>query len=176
MESCSSPRPITLKESVLSVSSTRSETLVSKFFFQAVAQIARSDVCALASGERRSVDREHHRDGGLVDRDVRQRRGIFGVGDGFADGDAFHAGDRHDVSQRGFGDVHALQAGEREQLGDLRLVQRAVELGDADVFAGVHGAVEDARDGEASQIVAVVEIRHQNLQRTGRIALWREWS
>ena len=83
-----------------------------QFFLQALAQIARSDVRAFASGEGRSVHREQHGDGGLVDGDVGQRRGIFGVGDGFADGDAFHAGDRDDVAQRGVGDVHALQAGE----------------------------------------------------------------
>ena len=51
-------------------------------------------------------------------------------------------------------------------------MQRAIKPGNAHVFAGVHGAVEDTCDGEASQIVAVIEIRHKNLQRTGRIALW----
>ena len=56
-------------------------------------------------------------------------------------------------------------------------MQRAIQLGDADFFAGVHGAVEHARDGEAAQIVAVVEIGHQNLQRAVGIAFAvREWS
>ena len=142
-----------------------------QFFLQAFAQISRSHVGALASGEGRSVHREQHGDGGLVDRDVGQRRRVLGVGDGLADGDAFHAGDRDDVAQRGFGDVDALQSGEGKQLGDFGFVQRAIELGDANVFAGVHGAVEHARDGEAPQIVAVIEIGHQNLQRARGIAL-----
>ena len=102
-----------------------------------------------------------------------KRRGIFGVGDGLADGDAFDAGDGDDVAQRGFRDVGSLEAGEGKQLGDLGLVQRSVQLGDGDVFASVHASVEHARDGQAPEIVAVVEIRHQNLQRAGGIALRR---
>ena len=49
-----------------------------------------------------------------------QRRWVFGVGDRFADGDALNPGDSDDISQRSFGDVGALQAGEGKQLRDLR--------------------------------------------------------
>ena len=38
-------------------------------------------------------------DGGLVDLDVRQRLGSLGAGDGFADGDAFHARDGQNVAR-----------------------------------------------------------------------------
>jgi hypothetical protein len=72
--------------------------LVSNSFLQALAQVARSNVLSLTSGERRGVDGESHRDSGLIDGDVRQGRGILGVGDGLADGDAFHARDRDDVT------------------------------------------------------------------------------
>ena len=102
--------------------------------------------------------------------------GFSTFGDGLADGDAFDSGDGDDVSQFGFGDVGALQSGEGKQLGDLGFLQRAVELGDGDFFAGVHFAVEDAGDGEAAEVVAVVEVRDQNLQRTGRIALGQQES
>ena len=145
-----------------------------QFFRQPIAQIARGDVVAFASGERRSVDREHHRDGRLVDHDGRQRRGILGVGDGLTDRDSFYARDRNDVSEFGFRNIHALQAGEGKQLGDLGLLERAIALGDADFFSGPHRAVEHARNGQASEIVAVVQVRDQNLQRPVRIALrWR---
>ena len=69
-----------------------------QFFFEALAQVARSDVGAISTGERRGIHREQHRDGGLVNGDGRQRRGILSVGDGFADGDAFHARDGDDVA------------------------------------------------------------------------------
>ena len=43
---------------------------------------------------------------------MRKRRGIFGIGDCLADGNALNARDRDDVSQRGIGYVDTLQAGE----------------------------------------------------------------
>ena len=81
------------------------------------------------------------------------------------------AGDRDDVAQLGGDDVGALQSGEGEQLGDLDLLQRAVALGDGDVFAGAQRAVEDARDRQAAEIVAVIEVGDQHLQRPVGIAL-----
>ncbi len=44
-----------------------------QFFIQPVAQIARSDELPFAARERRRIDGERHRDGRLVDLDVRQR-------------------------------------------------------------------------------------------------------
>ena len=64
-----------------------------------------------------------------------------------------------------------LEAGERKKFRDFRFVKTAIELGNGDIFAGMHLAVEDARDGEASEIVAVIEVGDQNLQRPGGIAL-----
>ena len=129
---------MTLKESVAAGILDAERNVGEQFFLQPLAQVARGDVGAFASGERRGVHGELHGDGGLVDGDVRQRRGIFGVGDGLADGDAFDAGDGHDIAEFGFGDVGALEPGERKQLGDLRFLERAIELGDGDIFAGAH--------------------------------------
>ena len=70
-----------------------------QFFVEALAKIARGHVLAFASGKGRRIDGELHRDGGFVDDDARQRRRIFEVGDGVADGDAGDASDGDDVSQ-----------------------------------------------------------------------------
>ena len=91
------------------------------------------------------------------------------IGDGLADGDAGDAGDGDDVADRGLGDVGALEAVEGEELGDLGLLQRAVALGDVDLVAGLERAVEDAGDAEAAEVVGVVEIGDQDLER----AVWR---
>ena len=61
----------------------------------------------------------------------------------------------------------------REQLGDLGLVQRAVALGDVHFFAVVQGSVEHARNRQAAEIVGVVEIGDQDLQRAVRVAAGR---
>ena len=70
-----------------------------QFFLQALAQVARGNVLAFAAREGRSVDGELHGDRGFVDHDVRQRRGIDGVSDGLADGNAFDSGDGDDVAR-----------------------------------------------------------------------------
>ncbi len=107
----------------------------------------------------------------------RQRIGRLEAGDGFADGDAGDAGNGDDIAQLGFRDVGALEPVEAEELGDLDLLNLTAELGDADFFAGAQGAVEDTRDGEAAEVIAVVEIGDQDLQRRGRVSGGlREWS
>ena len=71
-------------------------------------------------------------------------------------------------------DVGALEAGEAEELGDLVLGEGAVDAGDAVLLAGLHGAVEDAGDGEAAEVVGVVEVGDEDLERALGIAL-RHW-
>src|ERR1019366_1126154 len=90
-----------------------------------------------------------------------------------ANGDAFDAGDRDDVAQRSFRDVGALEAGKAEELGDFCFMKGAVALGDRNVFARLHGSIKNAGDGEAAEIVAVVEIRDQDLQRAVGVSLRR---
>ena len=126
--------------------------------------------CAFAAGEGRVVDAELDGDGGLVDDDERQRRGVFGAGDGFADGDALDAGDGDDVAHGGLGGLNALEAGEGEELGDAGLLERAVAFGDGDIVADVERALEDAADGDAAEVVGVVEVGDQDLQRAVGVA------
>src|SRR5208282_2856172 len=142
-----------------------------QLFFQALTQVARGDVGAFASAKRRRVDGEEHGNRRLVDDDGGEGRGILGVGNGFANGDAFDSGDGNDVAQRSFRDVGALEAGEAEELGDFCFVKGAVALGDGNIFARLHGSIKNASDGEAAEIVAVVEIRDQDLKRAVGVSL-----
>ena len=48
---------------------------------------------------------------------------------------------------------------------------RPVQLGDGHVFAGEHGSIEYACNGQPPEIIAVVEVRDQNLQRAFRVSL-----
>ena len=107
-----------------------------QFLVQPVAQIARGDVLALrgpANGDVLMVNVI-----AMVGSSIwmcGSGFGSLGAGDGLADGDAFDAGDGQNVARAADGFVHALQAFERVQLGDLGLVDRAVELGDGDFVA-----------------------------------------
>ena len=82
-------------------------------------------------------------------------------------------GDGHDVAYLGLFGVGALQSVKREQLGDLGLEQRSVALGDVDLFPVAQGSVKHARDGQAAQVVGVVEVGDQDLQRAVRVSAGR---
>ncbi len=62
------------------------------------------------------------------------------------------------------GFVHALQALERIELRDLRLLNPAVEMADRDFVAMPQRALKHAADGEAAQVIAVIEVGHLGLQ------------
>ena len=136
-----------------------------QFLLQALAQVAAGDVLAFAASKGAVVHAELDGDGGLIDDDERQRIGVFKRGNGFADGDAFHACHGHNVAHGGLCGFSALEAREGEQLGDFGFLQRAVAFGDGDLVAGVQCALEDAADGDAAEVLRVVKIGHQNLQR-----------
>ena len=144
-----------------------------QFLIQPLAQVARSNVVAFASAKRRSVDGEQHRNRRLVDDDRRERRGILRAGNGFSNRDAFDARDGNNVAERCLRNVGALQAREAEELGDLCLVKCPVALGDGNVFARLHGPGKNAGNGQAPQVVAVIEVSDQNLKRPVSISLRR---
>src|SRR5262249_9477343 len=89
-----------------------------------------------------------------------------------ADGDVLNAGDGDDVAERGGVGVGTLEAIVGKELGDLDRRQRAISAGDVDLLAVAQGAVEDAANGEAAEVVGVVEVGDEHLQvalgRTGR--------
>ena len=84
-----------------------------------LAQLARGDVAPVAAGERRVVDREAHRDGGLLDRDRRQRQRALDRGDGLADRHFADAGEHDDLAGLRLGDLDALEAAVRVEPGHL---------------------------------------------------------
>ena len=120
---------------------------------------------ALRPRERRGVDREDHRDRGLVDA---QRAGGgrgLGRGDGLADLDAFEAGEGHDLAARGGVGLDPLQAVEDVELASPWWSRGALSrLATRHRVAHPDAAREDAADAEAAEVVAVVEVRDQELQ------------
>ena len=145
-----------------------------QLLFEPVAQVARGDVLPVPAGHGRRVDPEDHRHRRLVDRDRWNPHVVLGIADRFADGDALDAGEADDVAGGGLVDLHALQAIEGKQLGDLRQLNGPTELQHRHRAVQLHGAVEHAADRDPSEIVARVQIGHQDLQRRRGIALgWR---
>ena len=121
--SCNSPRPSTLNCSGVSVGSTRSDTLPSSSFSRR--SLRWRDVTYWpslpASGEvlmPKIIDTV-----GSSTSVYGIGIAVFGIGDGFADGDVLDAGEADDVAGERFLDLDALQALEREQLGDPRFLR-----------------------------------------------------
>ncbi len=83
-------------------------------FREAVAQVARGHVLAVATRKRRRVDLEIHRQRRLVDHDRRQRLGRIDRSERRADREFVDAGDEHDVAGLRGLDRRALDSGERE--------------------------------------------------------------
>ena len=90
-------------------------------------------------GQRRGVDADGHGQAGLVDGDGGQRDRAVGVGQRLADGDLGEAGHRHDLARARLFGRHLVERLGDVELGDLGLLDRAVEP------APAHGRALDQR-------------------------------
>ena len=95
--------------------------------------------------------------------DGERRRRLHG-GDGLPDADALEPGQGHDLAAVRPLHRRALQPLEGEELGDLRGLQGAVRFRHRHLVAQGDVAGEDAPDGQAPQVVAVVQVRDQELE------------
>ena len=141
-----------------------------QFLFESRAQVARRDVLPFAAREWRSVDGENHRQRRLVDHERFERRGIREIGDAFADLNAFDAGNRDDIACRNFLGFVAFEAAKREKLRDFRGLNRSVQFRDAHFGAALQRSLKNARDGDAPEKIAVIEVGDLNLQHGRGIA------
>src|SRR5580704_5528348 len=144
-----------------------------QFLIQALAQVAGGDILSFPSCHGRIVDRKLHGNGRLVDHNQRQRSRILKPGDRLSNCDAGNPRDGHDVADLGHLGVGTLQSIERKKLGDLGLEQRSVAFGDVYLFPIAQGSVKYARDGQAPQVVGVIEVGDQDLERPVRIPTGR---
>ena len=101
---------------------------------------------------------------------MRQGRRIFQAGKGFANRDSLDTGNGHNVAQFSYVNINTLQPAEGEQLGDLHLLERSIQFGNAKFFSVAQRSIEDAGNRHAAQIVAVIQICDQDLQRVGGLS------
>jgi len=136
------------------------------------ANLTGGDVLTLASTEGRVVGREDHGHGGFVHRDSGQRLRVFEIEQRIADGNFVEPGQGDDVAGDCGLHLDSLESLVRVNHPYLGLAE-AVLAGDCDGAVGRQSAVDDAAHCEASEIVRVVEVRDQQLERSRRIALGR---
>src|SRR5205085_1315741 len=117
---------------------------------QPLAEVAAGDVLALAAGEGRVVDAEHHGQRRRLDVGGLERLGVEEVADAVGDVDRVEADQRDDVSGGGLVDGLAAQSVEHLDLLGLGLHDLAIALDDADLLAALDAAVVDAADADAA--------------------------
>jgi small GTP-binding protein len=132
---------------------------------EALQHLAGGELVALLARERRRVDAERHREAGLVDGDRRERDGVVRVGQRLADGHLGETGDGADLTRAGFGRVDAVERLGDVELGDLDLLDRAVELAPRDGLALRDRPVLHAAQREAAEVRRRVEVRDERLER-----------
>src|SRR5262249_45285103 len=140
---------------------------------QPVAELTAGDVGAVLAGEGRVVDAEDHLQRRLVHPDRRQRHRVVEIGDGVANIDLVQADHGADVARV---DLRRLGAGKPVkgvELLDGAVDALAVVLEQGDALGLADLARDDTADGNAADIVAVVQRDDQHLQRPVRLDLWR---
>src|SRR5581483_10866138 len=141
-----------------------------QLFLEPVAEVARGEVMAFASGKRAGVDGENHGERRLVNRERLKRRGIGEVNDAFADLNALDAGDSDDVAGAGEFRFVAFETAEGKEFADARGFDFAAEFADADFLAAMQSAMEDSSDGDAAEELGIIEIHDLDLKGSGGVA------
>src|SRR5579862_1675379 len=128
-------------------------------------QMPGGEKLAFAARERRVVDDDAHLDRRRVDIDERQGYALLGIGERLADERILEPGQPHDVARRGVLYLDLRQAFVAEQRRDVRPFAPPVLVDADDGIAHRHASADDAPVGDAAKVVAVVEIRHEHLEK-----------
>ncbi len=162
--SCSSPRPCTSQASGRSVVRTRRATLPTSsrssrsFTMRAVSSLP----SVPASGEVLMpivIERL-----GSSTCSGSSAIGVLRVGEGLADGDVLEARDRDDVAGTGALGRDALERLGDEELGDLGVLDRAVDAAPRDALAALEVPVDHATERQAPEVRRGVEVAHERLE------------
>src|SRR6266567_528259 len=140
-----------------------------QFLVEPFADVARGDQLPFPTGKRGVVDDEIHGNGRLVDGNVGEGDRVFRAGQGLADTHLVETGYGDDVAGAPFGHIHLLQPFVAKKLGDPPLYDAAIALDMGDGLAGGYLAVEHLAGGDPADIVVVIDIGDQHLERCIRV-------
>ena len=90
--------------------------------------------------------------------------GIVGVGQSFADEDVLEARDGDDVARSRALGGYAFEGLGDEELGDLRVLDGAIDTAPRHALTPFEGSVDDAAQGESAQVGRRVEVAHERLE------------
>ena len=133
------------------------------------------EVLAVFASERRRVHAEGHAQHRLVDHQAGQCHWRLDRGDGVADLDLGESGNHEQVARREFLHFVAAHAFERHQLAEATL-ERRLTLGELffeqrNGVAAAHDAVDNATNGQTTEVLAGIERGDHGLQWRRGVAL-----
>ncbi len=135
---------------------------------QAVADHAAGDLGAFGAGKRGIVDAEGHGQRRRIDRLRRYRRFHRRIADRHGDGCVRQSGDGDDIAGFGFFHRHALEAAERQHLGDAAgLDQLAVMVEHLHRLVRFHRTGRDAAGNETAEIGVGFQDGAEQAERSG---------
>ena len=128
----------------------------------------RGDELAVLACERAVVHREFHLNRRRINRDVRQRRTHFAVGDGFTDENLLEARDAHDVARVRLVDLDALHALEVVEHGDLAFGNLASAMTTNRRITHLDLAFVNFPERDTSEVIGVIQVRDEQLKTFAR--------
>src|SRR5262245_34120545 len=139
----------------------------------------------LFARERRRIHSKDHRDRRFIDHYSRQRDGFESRSNGITNGDALDAGQSNNIAGLCVFYRDLLQSLEGVQLCNTRLFDLAFMLADRDLISHGDRSIEDSTYRQTPNIVIVIKISDQHLQRRAFVTsrrgngleyLFKEWA
>ena len=136
---------------------------------EAPKNLAGGQLRAVLAGQRRSVDADRDAEARLINGDQLEWARVGRVGQRLADRHLGDAGNGDDFAGPNLFSFDAVERFGDEEVGHLDVFDRAVALAPGDLLATLDGAVMDAADREAAEVVGGTKVRDLHPQRRLRV-------
>src|SRR6266446_9761856 len=128
-----------------------------------------SDKLSFAPCEGRIVHQNTHSNRGRIDIDELQWCALLPVGKGFADVSSLESGETDNLTGARMFYLHLLKACVGEERCNRGALAPLIAMNANDGIAHAHAPTHDSSEGDSSEIIAVIQVRHEHLEkRVGR--------
>ena len=139
--------------------------IASRLADETVANLARGEELALTACQRRIVYADFHRDRRRVDINKWQGLALFGIDQRLADVDLFESTDAHNVSGQCLLNLHFFQPFVGKNSSDLGFLLLTIFVDTNNGLSHLNLAADNASVSDTTEVVAIVEIRHQHTEK-----------
>src|SRR5205814_2740666 len=139
-----------------------------------IANMSRRHKFSVASGKRRIVYQNAHSNRRRIDIDKLKRGGLFSIGQCFTDISVFKSGQAYDFASARLLSFDLFETGMGKKRRDCSAFAISITMKTNNRIANTHTAADDATESDAPDIITVLKIRDEHLEkRLGRNFRWR---